>query len=161
MKVYRTKGWKQKEGWRVLITINTKIRLYCALRPTIREAVDTFIEKYSHRISPTETRRLRDAAAVFQGVSTGNLGTSGSGSQPNSASEPVSLTDETMCRPSLARIEANRRETCVQYVHQIEGLCSDGKPMPKLSQIPQECGVKGLQAWGQSTFCGMPRCSTL
>ena len=122
-------------GWKALITFTFNgraTRLFGASKSTIVEAVDSMIQKHSHRIRQTEARRLLDAAAAMQARRTANLGTSASGSQPRSASEPTSLTDTILGRPSWARIQAHRRETCVQYVHQMYGLFGDDKPMSDL-----------------------------
>ena len=125
----------KNDGWKALITftLNGRVtRLFGAWRSTIVEAVDSMIQKHSHRIRQTEARRLLDAAAAMQARRTANLGTSGSGSQPRSASEPASLTDTILGPPSWAPIQARRRETCVQYVHQMYGLFGDDKPMSDL-----------------------------
>ena len=129
-----------QHGWKAYISLslaNRSNRLFGAWRSTIVEAVDSLLQKHSHRIAQTEVRRVLEGAAAMQARRTANLCTSVSGYLPRSASETTLLTVTALGRPSCARIQALRRETCVHYVHQMYGLFGDDKPMSDLFQTSQ------------------------
>ena len=101
--VTHQRNYKGLGGWKAVINQGESKRIFGVPRATIVDAVEVLLRKQGHRISETEVHRLLQVAAAMQARRTANDCTSGIGSQPSNASEPVT--------PPLS--QAHRRENGV------------------------------------------------
>ena len=116
------KGEDRIQAWRCIVR-EGKERCFGPARPTIKEAVQHMLNKFSERITDVERKRLEDAALAMQ---LRRCGTDASEARMQGS------------QPSAAIQTGWQWQRCVAFVHQMYGLFGDDKPMTPLFETSHQ-----------------------
>ena len=126
--VTRARNWKGIDGWKAVARVYEEEREFGKFRPSIIEAVSSFIEDRSHRIRQSQRSVLMQQATAI------HLRRGSPGPQPSSVASGQMLV-QSPAPDSQYTLQGNG----VQIVHQIYGLFGDSKPMTTLFEDSQRC----------------------
>ena len=129
--VTHAKTWKADDCWRAVVSVCGQEREFGKCRPSIIEAVKSFMDDRGNRIPKSERSMLMQHATAMQ------LRRGSPGPQPSSVA-----SGQMLVQSPAPDTQCTLQRSGVQFVHQIYGLFGDGKPMNALFEDSQRCWQK-------------------
>ena len=129
--VTHARRWQGDDGWKAVVRVCGQEREFGKCRPSIIEAVKSFMDDRGHRIPMSERSMLMQQATAMQ------LRRGSPGPQPSSVA-----SGQVLVQSPAPDTQCTLQRSGVQFVHQIYGLFGDGKPMNALFEDSQMCWQK-------------------
>ena len=127
--VTRSKGFKDRPGWKAVISIHgkKKKRIFGSWRASFVESVRALLDSNGHKVGASERDRLLKLVPDMETRRT---------AAPNTnAANPEGVSSAALSQAPVnahAPSKENGRQNAVRYVHQVYGLFGDDKPMSAL-----------------------------